>query len=73
MSLGLSLRSVPIVCVVCVLLLVACFPWSATQADGLGGQWPIEDPPPLPTGGGDGAAGGVDTLVTLMTLMQLIL
>lgn len=73
MSLRFSSRNALVVSIVCVLLLVACLPWTTVQADGLGGQWPIEDPPSDSTGGGDGASDGVDTLVTLMTLMQLIL
>jgi hypothetical protein len=44
-------------------------------ADGQGGQWPVEPPPPT-IGGDDGGAGGgegIQTLVTIMTLMEMIL
>jgi hypothetical protein len=58
-----------------VLLLVVGFSASAVLADGQGGQWPVEPPPPT-IGGDDGGAGGgegIQTLVTIMTLMEMIL
>jgi hypothetical protein len=73
MSFGLSSRTVPIVCIVCVLLLAACFPFTVAQADGQGGEWPMDPPDPISNGGDDGGGDGVQTLITVMTLMQLLL
>jgi hypothetical protein len=65
--------SVFILALAVLLLLVIGFSASVVLADGQGGQWPV-DPPPPTTGGDDGGEGeGVQTLVTVMTLMELIL
>ena len=72
MSLRRSSRTVVILSIACLLLLAACLPWSAAQADGLGGQWPL-DPPPNPAPPNDGGDDGIETVITIMTLMQLIL
>jgi hypothetical protein len=64
--------SVCILTIAVVLLLVVGFPASVVLADGQGGQWPVEPPPPT-TGGDDGGGEGIQTLVTIMILMEMIL
>ncbi len=65
-------HSVSILTIAVLLLLVVGFSASVVLADGQGGQWPLE-PPPATTGGDDGGSEGIQTLVTVMTLMELIL
>jgi hypothetical protein len=70
-------RSVVILTIAALLLLVLGFSASAVLADGQGGQWPVEPPPPLNGGddGGEGEGGGegIPAAVTAMILLDLIL
>jgi len=61
-------RQVLVLTIAVFLLLVLGWSAGIVLADGQGGQWPL-DPPPPTTGGGD----GIQTLITFMTLAQLIL
>jgi hypothetical protein len=74
MVFGHSSRSLFILTIAICLVLIACFAGSTVQADGQSGDWPYDPPDPINTGGDDeGGGDGIEALVTIMTLMELIL
>ncbi len=73
MVFGHSSRSLFILTIAICLVLIACFAGSTAQADGQAGDWPYEPPDPINTGGDDGGEDGIEALVTIMTLLDLIL
>lgn len=68
-----STRATLMCIIACFLLLVAFFPGSNVQADGGGNQWPDESP--APTSSTDDSVGinGIEAMIAVSNLVQLIL
>jgi hypothetical protein len=68
-----SKRTALICIIMCCVLLMAFFLGSTVQADGLGGQWPDSSTDPTTSNGGGESTDGLEVLITLAILTQVIL
>jgi hypothetical protein len=66
-------RTALICVVVCFVLLVAFLMGSTVQADGGGDQWPTNPPDPNSSIGDGGDTDGIEAMLALTSLLQLIL
>lgn len=60
--------------VVLLFLLLTCFAGSVVYADGAIGQWPVSSSDnPDNSESGDGAGDGIEAMITIATLLEVIL